>query len=47
MAGNFAGPGIKATEAASSHAGMPPCPTPSPLKLRALARVLAHLSITL
>lgn len=47
MTGNFAGPGIKATEAASSHTGMAPCPTPSPLKLGAFARVLAHLSITI
>ena len=47
MAESFAVSGIEATGANLSPAGMPPCPTPSPLKLRALARVLADLSITL
>ena len=47
MAESFAVSGIEATEADLSHAGMPPYPTPSLLKLRALARVLAYLSITL
>ena len=43
MTWTFAGPGIKATEAASSPAGMPPYPTPSPLKLSTLSRILARL----
>ena len=47
MAESFAVSGIEATEAALSPAGIPPYPTPSLLKLRALARVLAYLSITL
>lgn len=47
MAESFAVSGIEATGADLSPAGIPPYPTPSLLKLRALARVLAYLSITL
>ncbi len=42
MAGNFAVPGIEATEADLSPAGITPYPTPSPLKLSTLSRVLAR-----
>ena len=47
MSESFAVSGIEATGANLSPAGIPPYPTPSLLKLRALARVLAYLSITL
>ena len=47
MSESFAVPGIEATEADLSPAGMPPYPTPSPLKLSALARVLVYPSISL
>ena len=47
MSESFAVSGIEATGADLSPAGIPPYPTPSLLKLRALARVLAYLSITL
>ena len=43
MAESFAVSGIEATGANLSPAGMPPCPTPSPLKLSTLSRVLARL----
>ena len=42
MAESFAVSGIEATGANLSPAGMPPCPTPSPLKLSTLSRVLAR-----
>ena len=43
MAESFAVSGIEATGANLSPAGMPPCPTPSPLKLSTLSRILARL----